>query len=486
METAEHVPSRGAGEASSFSGSTRAPSTKSSLGDPRLPKEKGSRHNSEQEAIHPVRSDSDINGREGQPPVGFFAGSNEENFDNNADVEKQDLRDERGLNDKDEEKDPNLVDWDGDDDSGNPLNMPSWKKWLITCTTGIMTFTVTFASSVFSTATQATAMQFGVSPEVMVLGTSLFVLGFAFGPIVWGPFSELYGRKMPLFIGFFVFAIFQIPVAVAQNLQTIFICRFFGGFFASAPLAIVGGLLADMFGPIDRGIAIAVFSGATFIGPVAGPIVGGFITMSYLGWRWTAWITAIMAFSFGIIGFIVVPETFGPLLLQQRAKKIRHQTKNWAIHSKMDESEVDLKEITEKYLLRPFTMLALEPILLLITLYMGFIYGFLYLCFEAYPIAFQEDRGWNLGVGALPFIAITVGVVCACLFIAYFSKTRFARKLEANGGTPVPEERLIPMIVGGALLPIGMFWFAWTSNPSIIWVPQVISGGFIGAGKTVE
>lgn len=104
----------------------------------------------------------------------------------------------------------------------------------------------------------------------MVLGTSLFVLGFAFGPIVWGPFSELYGRKMPLFFGFFVFAIFQIPVAVAQNLQTIFVCRFFGGFFASAPLAIVGGLLADMFEPINRGIAIAVFSGATFIGPVAG------------------------------------------------------------------------------------------------------------------------------------------------------------------------------------------------------------------------
>lgn len=73
----------------------------------------------------------------------------------------------------------------------------------------------------------------------MVLGTSLFVLGFSFGPLLFGPLSELYGRKMPLFVGFFIFAIFQIPVAVAQNLQTIFVCRFLGGFFASAPLAIV-------------------------------------------------------------------------------------------------------------------------------------------------------------------------------------------------------------------------------------------------------
>jgi DHA1 family multidrug resistance protein-like MFS transporter len=116
-----------------------------------------------------------------------------------------------------------------------------------------------------------------------------------------------------------------------------------------------------------------------------------------------------------------------------------------------------------------------------VTLYMGFIYGFLYLCFEAYPIAFQELRGWNAGVGALPFAAIIVGVAFGCMFIAYFTKTRFARKIEETGDV-VPEERMIPMIVGGALLPIGMFWFAWTSNPNIIWVPQVISGAFIGAG----
>lgn len=84
-----------------------------------------------------------------------------------------------------------------------------------------------------------TALLFGVSAEVMTLGTSLFVLGFAFGPIVFGPLSELYGRKIPLFLGMTVFAIFNIPVAVATNLQTIFICRFLGGFFASAPLAVV-------------------------------------------------------------------------------------------------------------------------------------------------------------------------------------------------------------------------------------------------------
>jgi multidrug resistance protein len=361
------------------------------------------------------------------------------------------------------------------------MNFPRWKKWLITCLLGLATFVVTFASSVFSTATQATAQQFGVSNEVMILGTSLFVFGFAVGPPIWGPLSELYGRKYPLFISFFIFGIFQIPVAVAQNLQTIMLCRFFGGVFGSAPLGIVGGTLVDFWEPVDRGVAMTIFAGATFIGPVAGPVAGGFIVQSYLGWRWTEYLTAIMAFGFGFIAFVFVPETYAPVLLSQRAKKIRFETKNWAIHAKLDEQQIDLKNIAERYLLRAFKMLLKEPILDLITLYMALIYGIMYLFFEAYPIAFQEERGWNSGVGALPFLGITIGVLIGGAIIIYTSKTRFARKLREEGQV-VPEERLIPMIIGGALFPIGMFWFAWTSSPNITWVPQVLAGIPIGAG----
>lgn len=212
-------------------------------------------------------------------------------------------------------------------------------------------------------------------------------------------------------------------------------------------------MLADIFDSIDRGIAISIFSGAVMCGPAVGPIVGGFVTISYLGWRWTEYITAIMGFFFTGIAILIVPETYEPILLESRAKKLRHKTRNWAIHAKSEESAVNIKVIAEKYLLRPFQMLALEPILLLVTLYMGFIYGFLYMCFNAYPISFQELRGWNEGVGALPFLAIVVGVIIACVFVVVFSKTRLQRQAE-NFGHIVPEERLIPMMIGG----LGMLW----------------------------
>lgn len=361
------------------------------------------------------------------------------------------------------------------------MNWPKAKKWRVTLIMGSMTWVITFASSVFSTATVVTAEQYGVSIEVMILGVSLFVLGFAFGPVLWGPLSEVYGRKYPLFFGYFVMAIFQIAVAVAQNLHTIMICRFFGGFFGSAPLAIVGGAFVDFWEAVDRGVAVTIFAGATFIGPIAGPIVGGFIVDSSLGWRWTEYITAIMAFFFGFLAILFVPETYHPVLLQRRAKKLRYETNNWAIHSKHDEQHINIKAIASKVLVKPFVMMAKEPILVLVTIYMALVYGILYLFFEAFPIAFQQKRHWNEGVGALPFISIGIGVLLGGLYIIYTTKTRFKRKMEHHGRV-IPEERLPPMIVGGFVFPAGLFWFAWTSSPNITWVPQVLSGIPIGAG----
>ncbi|OKL58194.1 hypothetical protein UA08_06654 [Talaromyces atroroseus] len=379
-------------------------------------------------------------------------------------------------------KDPNLVEWDGPDDPENPQNLPVARKWAITMLLSSLTVWITFSTSVFSQATEVTAVLYGVSTEVMILATSLPLFGFAMGPLLWGPFSELYGRKRPLFFGYVVFIIFQIPVAVAQNVETIMLSRFFIGFFGCSPLAIVGGVLADIWNPIDRGVAMAFFAGATFGGPTLGPILGGFIVDSYLGWRWTAWITLIAAAFFACIAFIIVPETFGPVILQKRAARLRVETKNWAYHSTLDENPPRPKDFITRYAMRPFEMLMLEPILVCITIYLALIYGIMYLLFEAFPYSYQEIRGWkSAGVAALPFLGILIGVILGCAYITYLTKTRFAQRLKKEGRV-VPEERLVPMFAGSIALPIGLFWFGWTSNKDIIWVPQALSAIPIGFG----
>jgi MFS transporter, DHA1 family, multidrug resistance protein len=180
-----------------------------------------------------------------------------------------------------------------------------------------------------------------------------------------------------------------------------------------------------------------------------------------------------------LTALIFVPETYAPIILSRRAKARRFETKNWALHAKIDEQQTRFSDLLTRYVFRPLQMLIQEPILLLITLYMAFVYSILYLFFEAYPVSFQEERGWNLGVGALPFLSIAIGVILGAAFVCYLTKTRFARKMKEHGRV-VPEERLPPMMLGAFMLPAGLFWFAWTSSPHITWVPQVLSGIPIG------
>ena len=169
-------------------------------------------------------------------------------------------------------KDPNLVEFDGPDDPGNPKNWSARRRTFITIAMGLMTFVVTFSSSIFAVAIEPVSIEYGVEKVIATLGVAFFLFGFVLGPIAFGPASEVYGRWIPLFSGYVVFAIFQIPVAVARNIETILPGRFFSGFAASAPLAIIGGALADMWDPVERAYAVCAFAAGAFSGPVAGPI----------------------------------------------------------------------------------------------------------------------------------------------------------------------------------------------------------------------
>ncbi|KXS97475.1 hypothetical protein AC578_9072 [Pseudocercospora eumusae] len=388
-----------------------------------------------------------------------------------------------GLHTDVDGSDPNIVTFDGPTDPENPMNWSRKRKWWISILTAFMTFVISFGSSVFSATTTVTAAKFGVSSEVMILGVTLYVVGFACGPLVWGPLSELYGRRTPLMIGYLGFIVFQIPVAVANDPQTVFVCRFIAGAFGSAPLAICAGMYVDFWDGSDRGIPTIGYAGAVMAGPTMGPIVGEFtVKNAALGWRWTLWFTMIMGAISWILAIFTVPETLAPVLLQRKAARLRLETKQWALHSKLDEEPVHLNAIMRKYGLKPVQMITQEPILIILTIYISLVYGILYLIFFAFPFSFEYDRGWTFGISSLPFVAIFIGVVLACIYMCWETTAIFQPKLRKANDTLVPEERLPPMIVGSVILVIGLFWFAWTSSPSLNPWPQIVAGSFIGAG----
>ncbi|KAL2836008.1 major facilitator superfamily domain-containing protein [Aspergillus pseudoustus] len=377
-------------------------------------------------------------------------------------------------------RDDVIVDFDGPDDPYRPLNWGFRKKAITTVLYGLTTMGATWASAIYSTGSEEVSSQFEVGEEVSTLGTSLLLFGFGLGPLVWAPLSEVYGRKPAVLAPYFIAGCFSFGSATAKDVQTLMLTRFFTGFFGSAPVTNTGGVLSDIWTPEERGAAIVGYAMAVVGGPVLGPIVGGAITQSYLGWRWTQYITGIMMMFFLTLDILFIDESYPSTLLVYKARRLRFQTGNWALHARHEEWDVTLKELGNKYLLRPFALLT-TPICFLVALYASFVYGILYLSLASFPVVFQEVRGWNQVVGALPFLAYLVGILFGAAINLANQKFYIAR-FKANGNRPVPEARLPPMMLGSVVFAAGLFIFGWTSQLSIHWFPSMIGGACMGLG----
>jgi multidrug resistance protein len=182
------------------------------------------------------------------------------------------------------------VNWDQNDPEC-PYNWPSSTRWLFTIIYAGLVVSAAFGSSVITGRLYGVVESFGCTEEVAILQVSLMVFGFMLGPLLWSPLSELFGRKPVYVIALFIYTIFNIPCAVAKNIETVLVCRFFSGFFASCSLTLAGGSISDLFPTETRGSAIAYFAAAPYAGPVLGPLVGGWISVGTQNWRWIYWVS---------------------------------------------------------------------------------------------------------------------------------------------------------------------------------------------------
>ncbi|KJZ75301.1 hypothetical protein HIM_05227 [Hirsutella minnesotensis 3608] len=373
-----------------------------------------------------------------------------------------------------------LVDFDGPDDAYHPLNWAARKKVTTTALYGLVTMTATWASSSYSAGTQQIAREFGVGSQVAVLGTTLFLFGFGIGPLMWAPLSEVYGRRLAVMVPMLVAICFSFASATAKDLQTLMITRFFGALFASAPVTNTGGVLGDLYSPAWRGIAMAGYAMAVVGGPALGPIVSAAVVqVPSLGWRWTEDLTLDRA-AVLVVAVVFIDESYPPKLLVYKARRLRHDTGNWALHAKFEEWDVSVAQLARKFLLRPVELLC-TPICFLVALYASFCYGILYMQLGAIPIIFGELRGWTPVVATLPFICILIGAILGASLNVY-NQMLYNKAYHAAGDRPVPEKRLPPMMLGSVLFSGGQFLVGWTAAPSIHWIVPCIGLVMLGTG----
>ncbi|KAF1826157.1 MFS general substrate transporter [Dissoconium aciculare CBS 342.82] len=362
-------------------------------------------------------------------------------------------------------------------DIENPKEWSTGRRWYITLVAVLITVNATFASSGPSGCLLSIADEFQVSEEAAGLVTTLFLLGYCFGPLVWAPLSEFYGRRYIFYSTFFLYFVFNFLCAFTPSFAGLLVGRFLTGTLASAGLSNSPGVLADLWGAVERGNAFALFSVCTFAGPALSPIISGFFQLT-LNWRWSFYVLIWLAFP-TLLLMLTIPETLPSQVLLNKAKRLRRAKVPGyeKIIAPVEASDRSLMGIFKVALIRPWIIL-LDPIALLTAIYLSIVYALLYMEFTIYPVVFQQKRGWNSGVGQLPLLGAMVGAILGGVIVYFDSRRNRRRMLE--GIELTPEGRLPLAMFAGVLFPVTMFWFAWTGEfDSIHWIVPTLAGVFL-------
>ncbi|KAK5118445.1 hypothetical protein LTR62_002959 [Meristemomyces frigidus] len=272
--------------------------------------------------------------------------------------------------------DPYVVDWIPND----PLkgfNYSPGLKWVIVMICAFSTLATSMSATLFAGAIPQLMSYFEIAEEVATLTVCLFVLGFALGPVVWGPLSELYARQAIYLVTMGGSVVFEGPSIACHrpDVAALLVLRFLAGAFSSAAIANSPAIVSDLFIPAEQGIPIMAYMMFPFLGPTLGPICGNFFGAG-AGWRWVNVLCALCFAVMFTLGLIFLPETYAPYMLRRRAAALSKATGDIYI-SKLDVAMPPkrLGATLSTAIQRPLVMLVTEPISTALAIWAALIYG---------------------------------------------------------------------------------------------------------------
>lgn len=309
---------------------------------------------------------------------------------------------------------------------------------------------------------------------------SIFLLGFAVGPLVIAPLSETYGRQPVYIISMFLFVICQLACALSTNVGMLLAFRFLAGCAGSTPVTIGGSTIGDMFPKENRGGAMAVWGMGAQLGPILGPVIGGFLSQAK-GWRWVFWLLTIVSGAALLLGAIFLRETYPVIILEWKTLRMIRETGNQNLVSALHDPTPS-REVFKRTIVRPLKMLIFSPIVLLLSIYLSVLFGYLYLFLTTFTRVFQEQYGFSIGITGLAYLGLGLGSFTG-LIIAGKSSDIFYRRLTAkHHGSSKPEFRLPPLFLTSPLVAAAFFWYGWSAEAKIHWVVPILGTTLFGMG----
>ncbi|TVY13955.1 Efflux pump rdc3 [Lachnellula arida] len=374
-----------------------------------------------------------------------------------------------------------LVNFDGLDDQSNPINWPLWYRWTL----------IIVLSSVNTIANLATVLCLPAAPQILnefhtqntlyiTIIASIWELGEAMAALLTAPLSEIFGRAPIYNVTNTMFVVFSIASGLSTSPGMLIAFRFLNG-MGDASISLNASIAGDLFIQEERGLPIAILSFPPLIGPVVGPIIGGYLTQT-AGWRWAFWFSAIAGGVFELAFFFTFRETYTPQILRGKAQKLRKETGNPNYYSRFDfDTRSSGLEILKDGLFRPAIFFFSSPIVFTLSIQVSIAYGYMYILFTTLTPVFEQTYHFNQGAAGLAFLGLSIGMVIGVAVCA-FTLDRLLKRYTAQSGVFKPEIRLLPMAVGGALFPLGLFLYGWSAEYRVFYIVPMIGTATVGLG----
>lgn len=377
----------------------------------------------------------------------------------------------------------------------SPVAWPEARKTYTIWLSCAVTVVTAYTAGSYDAATEQMMEVWNVGPTAIYVGITTFTTGFATAPMILAPFSELNGRK-PVFIATgTLFVICQLCCALTRSYPGMLVARFFTGVGGSTFSTMVGGVVSDIYQDKDRNKPMALFAGAALFGTGLGPLCSGFIAQHLL-WRWVFYIQVMTSGFLIVLVVMFFKETRASVLLSKRAHLLntwyeareeqglvgfempligRGQRESQRIRWKVkaDEERDTLAKMIAISVYRPFHLLTTEPVVFFFSLWVPFSWAVLYLTFSSIPLVFGTNHHFNIQQNGAVFASMCVGAFLSTVLSIY--QERIA--LHYGKLSSTPEGRLYFCCIESALMPIGLFWFGWSSFPQTHWIIPTIAIG---------
>ncbi|KAL8800364.1 MAG: hypothetical protein Q9200_007269, partial [Gallowayella weberi] len=375
----------------------------------------------------------------------------------------------------------------------SPFQWPESRKTFTTWLSCAVTIVTAYTAGSYAPAADQMMEAWHVGQTAIYVGITTFTTGFAIAPMVLAPFSEINGRK-PVFIATgALFVVCQLCCALTRSYPGMLLARFFAGVGGSTFSTMVGGVVSDIYQVEDRNKPMALFAGAALMGTGLGPLCSGFVAQHLL-WRWVFYIQVMTSGFLILLVALFFKETRGSVLLSNRARLLNEwyeareklglagfemptehgresQRIRWKV--KADEERETLAKMIGISVYRPFHLLTTEPVVFFFSLWVAFSWAVLYLTFTSIPLVFGTNHGFNIEQNGAVFASMVVGALLSTIVSIYQEKIA----IRYGKMSSTPEGRLYFSCIESALMPIGLFWFGWTSFPQIHWIAPTLAIG---------